>query len=522
LKNEQLLEAAKRMRSQIVEWRRDFHQHPELGYEEYRTAGIVAEHLRGLGLEVSAGVGRTGVVGLLRGEAPGPTFLLRADMDALPIPEAEKGVPYGSKLEGKAHLCGHDAHTSMLMAAAQMLAERGLPRGNIKFMFQPAEEGLAGAKAMIDDGVLEQPRVDAAAALHVSPLYPTGRLAVARGVGWAASNGIRIRIIGKGGHAAGPHLTIESIPVAAQVVIALQQIASRQVDPLDSVVVTIGQISGGYARNVIAPEVELLGTVRTLNPELRRHMKDKLETIIKGVTQALGASYEMEFSDGYPVVTNDDGMVDLFERVCDATMGSGQWETIKPSMGAEDFAFVAERVLSVMFRLGTRNGERTCITLPSILTKTLYHSALRCWLRSPWAIWNRAADCMSGCRLLWLEYQMKRLQFGRIQDDKVGIENGLGRDGYYARQAGGDRRQFRVARLRRCGRPAERHRMGRGVGRGAGDFRQLRSCSGFRRIARSGPFAAFRAGGGNRPDEAGHSCHAYAYSPRNSCVPRAL
>ncbi|MDF2725743.1 MAG: amidohydrolase, partial [Paenibacillus sp.] len=160
-----------------------------------------------------------------------------------------------------------------------------------------------------------------------------------------------------------PHQTIDSIPIAAQVITALQQIASRQVDPLDSVVVTIGKISGGYARNVIAPEVELIGTVRTLNPELRRQMKDKLETIIKGVTEAFGATYELEFSEGYPVVMNDDKMVDLFERVCDATLGNDHWERIKPSMGAEDFAFVAERVPSVMFRMGTRGGERTSYPL---------------------------------------------------------------------------------------------------------------------------------------------------------------
>ncbi len=358
-----LLEEAKRMHSQMIAWRRDFHQYPELAYEEVRTSQKVYDHLQSLGLEVAKGVGKTGVVGLLRGKEPGPTFLLRADMDALPIPEAEKGISYGSKVEGKAHLCGHDAHTSILMAAAQILANRGLQKGNIKFMFQPAEEGGAGAKAMIDDGVLENPRVDAAAALHVSPAYDTGTLAVARGPGWAATNAINIRIIGQGGHAAAPHQTVDSIAVSAQVITALQQVASRQVNPLDAVVLTIGQMTGGYARNVIAPEVHLSGTVRTLNPALREQMPDKIEKIIKGVTDAFGAGYEFEFLDGYPVLVNDDRMVDLFAETSSIIAGSDRWQMISPGMGGEDFAFVAERVPSVMFRLGTRSGEETSYPL---------------------------------------------------------------------------------------------------------------------------------------------------------------
>jgi amidohydrolase len=362
VKEQELLLSARGLLSQLVEWRRDFHQHPELGYEEHRTSGIVAKHLLGLGLEVKTGVGKTGVVGLLRGKLPGPTFLLRADMDALAIPD-RKNVPYSSTIEGKAHLCGHDAHTSMLMGVAQLLTKRGLQRGNVKFMFQPAEEGLAGAKAMIDDGLLEEPHVDAAAALHVSPYYPSGRLAVARGAAWAATNSIRIRIIGKGGHAAGPHHTIDSIPIAAQVITALQQIASRQVDPLDSVVLTIGQINGGFATNAIAPEVELLGTVRTLNPDLREKMEEKVEKIVKGVTEAFGASYELKFFEGYPIVMNNDSMVDLFAKTSDEVLGSGGREETKPTMGGEDFAYVAERVPSVMFRLGTRNSEQTAYPL---------------------------------------------------------------------------------------------------------------------------------------------------------------
>jgi amidohydrolase len=283
-------------------------------------------------------------------------------MDALPIPDG-KQVSYRSTVEGKAHLCGHDAHTAMLMGAAKLLAERGLQRGNVKFMFQPAEEGQAGAKAMIEDGILEDPKVDVAAALHVSPFYPVGQTAVTKGPAWAATNALRIKIVGRGGHAAGPHMTVDSIPIAAQVITALQQIASRQVDPLDSVVVTIGKINGGYATNAIAPEVELLGTVRTLNPKLREQMKGKIETIVKGVTEAFGARYELEFQDGYPVVVNDDSMYDLFTRTSEEVMGTGSWELVKPTMGGEDFAYVAQRVPAVMFRLGTRGGEETSYPL---------------------------------------------------------------------------------------------------------------------------------------------------------------
>lgn len=353
-----MLDNSKMMVEQLIEWRRDFHRNPELGYEEHRTAGIVADHLRSLGLETHTGIGKTGVVGLLRSHKPGPTFLLRADMDALPIPDG-KQVAYRSTSAGKAHLCGHDAHTAMLMGAAKLLAERGLPKGNVKFMFQPGEEGLAGAKAMIEDGLLLNPKVDAAAALHVSPLYPVGKTGIAKGPAWAATNPLRIKIIGRGGHAAGPHHTVDSIPIAAQVITALQQIVSRQVDPLEPVVVTIGKIQGGYAANAIASEVELIGTVRTLDPRLREQMKGKIEKVVKGVTEAFGAAYEIELKEGYPIVVNDDSMYELCVRTVETVMGLEGWEPMKPTMGGEDFAFVAQQVPAVMFRLGSRGGEET-------------------------------------------------------------------------------------------------------------------------------------------------------------------
>jgi len=362
LADHELISSAGKLADRLIEWRRDFHRHPELGYEEVRTSGIIANHLRSLGLETRTGVGGTGVVGLLRGELPGPVFLLRADMDALPIPD-EKQVPYRSTVTGKAHLCGHDGHTAMLMGAAQLLAERGIKRGSVKFMFQPAEEGGAGADAMIRDGLLDDPKVDAAAALHVSPTFDVGRTAAARGSAWAATNPLRIKIIGRGGHAASPHQTVDSIAIAAQVITALQHVASRQVDPLESVVVTIGKIRGGHATNAIASETELLGTVRTLSPQLREQMKGKIESIVKGIAEAFGARYELELKDGYPVVVNDDEMYELFARTSEEALGPGSWEPIKPTMGGEDFAYVAQRVPAVMFRLGTRGGEATAYPL---------------------------------------------------------------------------------------------------------------------------------------------------------------
>lgn len=353
-----LLAKASGLKESVIAWRRDFHQNPELGFEEKRTADIVASHLERLGLEVTRGIGKTGVVGMLRGNSPGPTIGLRADMDALPILD-QKSVDYRSKVAGKMHACGHDAHTSILMGAAQFLSQQARPeKGNIVFVFQPAEEGLGGASAMIKDGLLSAFGIDAMAGLHVFPGIQTGQVTAVRGVSCAAADRIRINIIGRGGHAAHPHQAIDSVAVTAEVLSALQHIASRQVDPLESVVITIGKIQGGSASNVIAPEVELLGTVRTLNPALREQMPGRIETVVKGVTAALGASYEFDYHFGYPSIVNDDQMVDLLLVTSDQMLGEGKYELVKPSMGGEDFSYYTERVPGVFFRLGVGNPEK--------------------------------------------------------------------------------------------------------------------------------------------------------------------
>ncbi|MBP3039867.1 amidohydrolase [Bacillaceae bacterium Marseille-Q3522] len=346
------------MKEEIISWRRDFHQHPELGFEEERTAQIVANHLKSLGLEVQTGVGKTGVTGLLRGKQDGPTIALRADMDALPIQD-QKTTEYCSKVTGKSHACGHDAHTSILMGTAKLLSKTVLiEKGNIKFIFQPAEEGIGGAKSMIEARVLGKPKGDAIAGLHVNNGTPTGNISLVRGAGCAAADTIRIKIIGKAGHAAYPHRTIDPISISGEIISALQQIASRQVDPLDSVVVTIGKIEGGTATNIIAPDVTMIGTVRTLNPALREEMPERIEKLVKGITEGFGASYKFHYRMGAPSILNDDALVDLMQETADNVLGENHYKLVQPSMGGEDFSYYTHLVPGVFFRLGTGNKEK--------------------------------------------------------------------------------------------------------------------------------------------------------------------
>jgi amidohydrolase len=358
---EQILDKARALQEEIVRWRRDFHLHPELAFQETRTSQIVADHLTELGLEVKRGVGRTGVVGVLRGSAPGPTIGLRADMDALPIQD-QKTVPYKSAIPGKMHACGHDAHTSILMGAAKLLSRHFRPeQGNIVFVFQPAEEDQGGAQEMINDGLLSDFQIQAMAGLHVFPGVPVGQITAVRGVGCAAADTLRIKVIGNSGHAARPHQAIDAITATAEVISALQHIPSRFVDPLDPVVITIGKIQGGTAANVIAAEVELIGTVRTLNPKLREQMPKLIEQVVGGVTGALGASYELAYEFGYPSVINDDRMVDLALGTADRLLGEGSSKIVEPSMGGEDFSYYTHHVPGVFFRLGVGNPEKNAV-----------------------------------------------------------------------------------------------------------------------------------------------------------------
>lgn len=354
---EELLNAAKEIHNDLISWRRHLHQNPELAFEEESTALFVQEKLQELGIEYQSSIGRTGVVGLIKGEEPGPTVALRADMDALPIQDG-KDVPYKSKVDGKAHLCGHDAHTTILLGAASLLTKFRPKKGQVKLVFQPAEEGFGGAKEMIKDGVLQNPDVSLIAGLHVHHTADTGYVTVCPGISSAATDGFNLTIYGKGGHAAHPHLSVDSIAVTAEVISSLQQIVSRQIEPTSPVVLTIGKISGGYARNVIAPSVTLEATVRTLDLQVREQMEGKINQIVKGICDAFGATYELEYNYGYPSVYNDESLLPLLEETTNAVLGEGKLSLAKPSMGGEDFSYYAQQVPGIFFRLGIRNEEK--------------------------------------------------------------------------------------------------------------------------------------------------------------------
>ena len=348
------------MKSDLIRIRREIHRHPELGFEEHRTAELVASELRRLGVDVKEGVGRTGVVGFLRGDEEGRVIAVRADMDALSI-EEKTGLPFKSETPGVMHACGHDAHMACVLGAATILWElRDELRGAVKFVFQPSEESLpGGARLMIEEGVLEGPKVDAILSLHTEPTIGSGSIGVRSGVMFAAADNFQITILGEGGHAARPHDSVDAIVVASQVVLALQTVASRRVDPLSPVVLTIGKMEGGYRSNVIADRVELEGTVRTLSQSWRDRIPEIMEETLSGVVKGLGAGYEFDYELGYPVLSNDESMTDLVRRVGRQVLGADRVAEIeRPGMGGEDFAFYLEKVRGGMFRLGTGNEEK--------------------------------------------------------------------------------------------------------------------------------------------------------------------
>ncbi len=352
---------ADEIKQEVIVLRRDFHAHPEVGMEEERTAAIVADYLEELGLEVRTQVGGTGVVGLLRGGAAAersPTVALRADMDALSV-EDKKDVEYASQVEGVAHACGHDAHTANLMGVAKILSElQDDLEGNVKFLFQPAEEGPGGAEPMLADGALENPTVDAVFGLHVAYNLPTGVIGLHSEYGNAASDGLGIKIIGSGGHGAAPHDTVDSIAVAGQVITSLQNIVSRQINPLDSAVISIGIVEGGYRANIIAPEVEMKGTVRTLKEETRQKMPERIERIVSNVCAAFGADYEIDYRFGYPAIWNDADAVEMVRLSAEEVVGEENVRDVEPTMGGEDFAYFAREAPGAFFRLGTGNPEK--------------------------------------------------------------------------------------------------------------------------------------------------------------------
>ncbi len=343
-----------------TELRREIHRHPELGFEEVRTAGIVERELDDLGIERRR-VAKTGVVGIIRGGLAGRTVGLRADMDALPIDE-ESGEPFASEVPGCMHACGHDAHTAMLLGAARSLqTARATLHGNVVLLFQPAEEGPGGALPMIEAGVMDaEPRIEAVAMLHVDVRLDTGGISITPGPVNAAADEFYVTVRGAGGHGAAPHKALDAIPCAAATVLALQNIAARETDPLASVVVTIGTIAGGYRNNVIAHSVKLGGTVRTTDPAVRDAMEARLRRIVDGVASAYGCSAELDVIYGYPPVVNDVVLARTFAaHVREKTPIVVQ--ALPPTMGAEDFAYFAQRVPGLLVRLGVRDEARGAI-----------------------------------------------------------------------------------------------------------------------------------------------------------------
>ena len=338
--------------------RRDFHAHPELGFHEIRTAGIVARELNALGLEVYTGIAETGVVAILEGTKPGPVILVRADMDALPILE-ETGAPYASQNPGVMHACGHDGHTAILLTVARMLNEhRDELSGTVKFMFQPAEEGMGGAEKMIEAGVLENPKVVTTLALHVWNEKPVGWIGIPDGPAMAGAEIFKIKVRGKGGHGAVPHLAVDPILAAAQIVTALQGIVARNVAPLSAAVVSVCTIHAGETFNVIPQQVELSGTIRTFEPEVRLKVLERFEKTVQAVADAMGCQAEIQVERLTPATLNQPEIAAQVQKSArrtlpDADVDSSNYVT----MGSEDFAFVLEKVPGCFFFIGSANTE---------------------------------------------------------------------------------------------------------------------------------------------------------------------
>ncbi len=336
--------------------RRDFHAHPELKYEEKRTARVVCEKLKSYGYSrIKTGVAKTGVVTLLKGKG-NRTILLRADMDGLPIEELNKTL-YCSKNKGVMHACGHDAHVASLLMTAKHLKKEALA-GNIKLVFQPAEEGGEGGRVMVEEGVLRNPKVEAAFGLHVWSALPVGKVGVTPGAIMAAVDKLEIKIKGKGGHGAVPQVTIDSIVVAAAVINSLQSIVSRNTDPLDSVVVTIGKITGGSSFNIISEETTLVGTVRTMNPKTWAKMPGLIERTVKGVTQAYGATYELHYKRSAPVTINDKKMTEFVGEIAASIVGEKNVIRDERTLGGEDFSFMLREVPGCFFFVGSKNEKK--------------------------------------------------------------------------------------------------------------------------------------------------------------------
>lgn len=328
---------------EVAEWRRDFHVHPELQYDLPRTSGKVAELLRSFGVdEVVTGIAKTGVVAVIKGRGPGKNIGIRADMDALPILE-RTGLDYASQTPGRMHACGHDGHTSILLGTAKYLAETRNFDGNAVLIFQPAEEGGAGGRAMVEAGIMDQFGVDEVYGLHNMPGQEAGSIATRVGGLMAASDEFNIVIEGQGGHAAWPHNTVDPVMIAAQLITALHTIVSREIDPIRSAVLSVTMMQGGEAFNIIPQKVKLTGTVRSLNDEVRDLMEERLKAVTKGIVETFGGKAEVTYRRGYPVVENTPDETAYAAAIAATVVGEDRVDAnVDPKMGGEDFAYMLQ------------------------------------------------------------------------------------------------------------------------------------------------------------------------------------
>lgn len=375
-----LSQKADALKSKVIAWRRDFHEHPELGNQEFRTADIVAKHLKSLGIEVQEKVAYTGVVGVLKGAKPGPVVALRADMDGLPVTE-RVNVPFKSNVvtefngqkTGVMHACGHDSHVAILMAVAEILAsEKANLAGTVKFIFQPAEEGvynskgemiLSGAELMVKEGVLENPKVDAIFGLHISAGSENGVIEYKPGATMAAVDQLDIKVVGKQAHGANPWLGIDPIVISSQIVMGLQTIVSRNVNITeDPAIVTVGAINGGIRQNIIPESVKMIGTIRTFGVEQRELVHRRIKEIATHIAEAGGAKAEVTIGTGYPVTFNNPSLVDKMLPTMVALNGKDKVRQIPAHTGAEDFSFFQQKVPGFFFFLGARPTNKKSAT----------------------------------------------------------------------------------------------------------------------------------------------------------------
>ena len=354
---------AKRIEPEIVKTRRTLHQHPELAYHEEATARLVAERLDALGIKVKKGVGGTGVLGTLKGGKKGRVVALRADMDGLPVQEMAD-VEFRSKVDGAMHACGHDTHVAMLLGAARILAEnRDQLHGTIKFLFQPAEEhgGRGGAMPMIEEGVMKDPKVDYVFGLHIDSTRKSGEFGVREGAIMAAPDRFTVKVIGRGGHGSAPHETVDPIYIAAHVILSLQGVSSRMINPIRPFVISVGAVHSGTKENIIPDVATLEGTIRTLDEATRKLAKKKVEEVARGVCKTFGASAEVEFEkDAYPVTVNDPKATEKAVRVLKKLPGM-KVKHIEAILGGEDFSRFLQKAPGTFYFLGTDNPAKGCV-----------------------------------------------------------------------------------------------------------------------------------------------------------------